>query len=587
MHERLSTADSSSARVIRLVSMAKSEAKVLTLGTLFLLIGSGMMLLYPQAIRVIMDRAVGGGDTGDVDRAALAMVAIFTVQGIASSLRYYLFTTAGERVVARLRGDLYRRIVLQEIGFFDGRATGELMSRLSADAGVLQNAVSVNVSMGLRHAAMGIGGIGLLFYISPLLTALMLAVVPPVALGAVVYGRRVRKLSQKSQDALAEAAQIAEETIGAIRTVRAFTHEEAEAARFRQAIDKSYAVTRTRIKNVSYFTGGASIAGYGAVALVLWFGGRMVVSGQLSAGELTSFILYTLTVAFSIGAIGDLFTDFMRAVGAADRVFALLDRVPEIPLTGGLIPDRIIGRVALDDVVFRYPTRPDVPVLQGLSLSIAPGEVVALTGPSGSGKSTIAALISRMYDPLSGRVTFDDHDVKSLDPTWLRQQIGVVSQEPTLLSTTIEENIRYGKESATHEEVVDAARAANALDFIDTFPERFATQVGERGVQLSGGQKQRVAIARAVLKDPRILVLDEATSALDAESEHLVKEALDRLMQGRTTMIIAHRLSTVAGADRVCVLDGGHIVQSGAHAALMGEGDGLYKRLVERNFVQA
>ena len=583
----MSDSDSSGARVVRLVSMAKSEWRALAAGTLFLLIGSGMMLLYPQAIRVILDKALSGGQTGDIDRAALAMVGIFTLQGIASSLRYYLFTTAGERIVTRLRSDLYARIMRQEIGFFDERPTGELMSRLAADAGVLQNAVSVNVSMGLRHGAMAIGGIALLFYISPTLTALMLPVVPPVALGAVVYGRRVRKLSKKAQDALADAAMVAEETIGAIRTVRAFTQEGHESSRYGASVNASYQVTKTRIKNVSYFTGGASIAGYGAVALVLWFGGRLVVGGQMTPGELTSFILYTLTVAFSIGAIGDLFTDFMRAAGAADRVFALLDRTPSIPLEGGERPSELRGRVALEDVEFRYPSRPEAVVLQGFSVSLEPGEVLALVGPSGSGKSTVASLMLRLYDPTAGRVTLDGRDLRSLDATWLRQQIGVVSQEPVLLSTSIFENIRYGRPEASKEEVLEAARAANALEFIDGFPEGLETLVGERGAQLSGGQKQRVAIARALLKNPSILILDEATSALDAESEHLVKLALDRLQEGRTTLVIAHRLSTVKSADRVAVVAEGKVAQLGSHEALMKEPEGLYRRLVERQFVAA
>lgn len=576
-----------SVRIVRLVSMAKSEWRALTLGTLFLLVGSGMMLLYPQAIRVVLDQALSGGDPGAIDQAALAMVGIFTLQGIAGALRYYLFTTAGERIVSQLRGDLYRAIVLQEVAFFDERPTGELMSRLSADAGVLQNAVSVNVSMGLRHSAMAIGGVALLLYISPVLTALMLAVVPPVALGAVVYGRRVRKLSQRAQDALAQAGSVAEETIGGIRTVRAFTQEETEARRYRAAVDASYEVTRVRIRAIAYFTGAASVAGYGAVALVLWYGGRMVIGGQLTPGELTSFILYTLTVAFSIGALGDLFTDFMRAVGAADRVFALLDRAPAIPLTGGLRPAEVRGDVALEDVEFRYPTRPDAPVLQGVSLRLSPGEVVALVGPSGSGKSTIAALVSRLYDPTRGRVSLDGRDLRELDATWLRQQIGVVAQEPMLMSTSILENIRYGRPDATLDEVRAAARDANALDFVEALPRGFDTPVGERGVQLSGGQKQRVAIARAVLKNPAVLILDEATSALDAESEHLVKTALERLQRGRTTLVIAHRLSTVKSAHTVLVIAEGRVAQRGAHEALMREPEGLYRKLVERQFVQA
>jgi ABC transporter fused permease/ATP-binding protein len=571
----------------RLISMARAEWRALAAGTFFLLLGSGSMLAFPQAVRVMLDEALHAGDRSAVDQVALVLVGVFVAQALASAARYYLFTTAGERIVTNLRARIYEQIVIQEIGFFDARPTGELMSRLASDAGVLQNAVSVNVSMALRHSAMAIGGVILLFYISPVLTSIMLAVVPPVALSAVLYGRRVRRLSKAAQDALAGAAQVAEEVISSIRTVRAFTQERAETERYRRAVDASYEVSRQRIANMSWFSGGASIAGYGSIALVLWYGGRLVIGQELSAGELTSFILYTLTVAFSIGALGDLFGDFMRAIGAADRVFELLDRQPEIPISGGKILPRVEGRLSLEDVHFRYPSRPDAPVLEDLSLSLEPGEVVALVGPSGSGKSTIAALAQRLYDPLRGRLTLDDVDLRELDPTFLRRQIGVVSQEPTLLSTSILENIRYGRPDASLEEVEAAMRAANAAEFIDRFPERLATPVGERGIQLSGGQKQRVAIARAILKNPAVLILDEATSALDAESEHLVKEALDRLQRGRTTLIIAHRLSTVKGANKVAVISSGRVVQLGSHAMLMNESGGLYRRLVEHQFVAA
>jgi ATP-binding cassette subfamily B protein len=327
----------------------------------------------------------------------------------------------------------------------------------------------------------------------------------------------------------------------------------------------------------------ASFASYAAAALVFWYGGRLVLQGQMTVGQLTSFLIYTLIVAFSMGGLADLWADFMRATGAAERVFELLDRVPAIPPSGGAQPAVARGAVALAGVHFAYPTRPDMVVLASVDLTIAAGEVVALVGSSGAGKSTVAALLLRFYDPQGGEVLFDGHDVRTLDPRWLRAHIGTVAQEPILFSTTVAENIRYGRPGASDADVEDAARAANAHSFVTGFPERYQTLVGERGVQLSGGQKQRVAIARALLKDPRVLVLDEATSALDAESEHLVREALERLMRGRTTLIIAHRLSTVKGADRVVVLDGGRIVQSGPHNRLVDE-DGLYRRLVERQF---
>ena len=319
---------------------------------------------------------------------------------------------------------------------------------------------------------------------------------------------------------------------------------------------------------------------------MFWYGGRLVLAGEMSAGQLTSFLVYTLIVGFSLGALADLWADFMKAVGAAERVFELMDREPAIPSHGGRDLTRVDGRIELNDVVFAYPSRPNTTVLQRLTLHVAPGEVVALVGPSGAGKSTLAALLQRFYDPGAGVVTLDGVDLRELEPAWLRRQIGTVAQEPVLFSASVADNIRYGRPGATMEEIVEAARVANADRFVRLFPEGYDTLVGERGVQLSGGQKQRVAIARAVLKDPRVLVLDEATSALDAESEHLVQEALERLMRGRTTFIIAHRLSTVLGADRVVVIDGGTVAQSGTHETLMAEG-GLYRRLVERQFIGA
>jgi ABC transporter fused permease/ATP-binding protein len=570
----------------RLIALARPEWPRLALGTLFLLIGSGAGLLYPQGIKIVIDGALAGTSTATVDRVALGMAAVSVVFGVSIAMRYVLFSVAGERVVSRLRERLYRSIIDQEIGFFDARRTGELTSRLSSDTGVLQSAVTVNVSMAVRSAAQAAGGVAFLFYTSPMLTALMLAVVPGVALGAVFYGRRVRRLARDVQDALAVAGEVAEESIAGVRTVRSFAAEETESRRYGAAIGRALTLARRRIRAGAVFMSAASFASYAAGVLVFWYGGRLVVRGQMTVGSLTSFLVYTLIVAFALGGLADLWADFMRATGAAERVFELIDRVPAIPPRGGLVPAGTpVGKVELVQVRFSYPMRAEVVVLEGLDLTLEPGQVVAVVGPSGAGKSTIAGLIARFYDPQAGRVQFDDKDLRTLDPHWLRRQIGAVAQEPVLFSTNISENIRYGRPEATAAEIEAAARAANAHGFITALPEGYATQVGERGIQLSGGQKQRVAIARAVLKDPRVLVLDEATSALDAESEHLVREALERLMAGRTTLIIAHRLSTVMGAHRVVVLEGGKIVQSGPHARLVKE-EGLYRRLVERQFAR-
>ena len=571
------------AKLGRLLALARPEWPRLAWGTLFLLVGSIASLVFPQGIRAVIDGALGGKGPEYIDRVALGMAAVALVFGLAIAGRYYLFNVAGEKVVARLREHLFHTILEQEVGFFDSRRTGELTSRLASDTGVLQNAVSVNVSMALRGMAMAVGGVVMLFLTSPRLTLLMLAVVPAVAVGAVYYGRRVRRLSRDVQDALAAASEIAEESIAGLRTVRAFDAEEKEGARYGKTITRAFELARKRIMAGGTFLATASFAAYASAVLVFWYGGRLVAAGTISPGALTSFLIYTVLVAFSLGGLADLWADFMRASGAAERVFELLGRAPAIPPSGGLLPATAAGRVELADVAFAYPTRPDAPVLKDVSLTLAPGEVAAVVGPSGAGKSTIAALLLRFYDPLSGAIRFDGQDLRTLDPRWLRRQIGSVAQEPVLFSTTIADNIRYGRPQATAAEIEAAARTANAHGFISALPQGYETPVGERGVQLSGGQKQRVAIARAVLKDPRVLVLDEATSALDAESEHLVKEALERLMRGRTTLVIAHRLSTVMSADRVVVLEGGRIVQSGPHARLLRE-EGLYRRLVERQF---
>jgi ATP-binding cassette subfamily B protein len=568
----------------RLLGLARLERARLMLGTVFLAVGSAMGLFYPKVAGTIIDAAVAGGDRSRIDRAALEMVAIALVQSAAISLRYVHFSIAGESVVTALREKLYASVLEQDIGFFDERRTGDLTNRLASDTSVLQSAVSANISMGLRNAASVLGGLCFLFYTSPVLTALMLLVVPAVAIGAVYYGRYVRRLSKAVQDALAQSNEVAEESISGIRTVRSFAAEAGELARYGKAVRHSFALAKARVRAGAGFMSAASFAAFGAAALVFWYGGRLVYAHQLKPGELTQFLIYTLIVAMSLAGLTDLWADFMKSLGAAERVFEILDRTPTIPSASGLRPATSRGRVDVEQVRFAYPSRPDVPVFQGIDLSLAEGEAVALVGPSGAGKSTVAALLARFYDPLAGRILFDGADVRTLDPQWLRRQIATVAQEPLLFSSSVADNIRYGRPSATPAEVEAAARAAHAHEFVSRFPQGYATLVGERGVQLSGGQKQRVAIARALLKDARLLVLDEATSALDAESEALVQDALERLMRGRTTLVIAHRLSTVMRADRVLVLDGGRVVQQGSHAALLAE-EGLYRKLVERQFV--
>jgi ATP-binding cassette subfamily B protein len=570
----------------RLWPLLRLEWPSVAAATLLLLVGSAAALLYPQGIRVIVDGAIASRDPSTVRTAALLMAALGLLQGLAVAGRAWLFAVAGERGVKRVREALFRSLVSQEIAFFDGQRTGDLTSRLGTDTAALQGLLSSQLSMALRNGVQVVGGLGLLVVTSPRLTGVMLLVVPAVAIGAVVYGRKIRALAKRYQDALADAGHAAEESLSAIRTVRAFAAEEAEAARYAGEVERAYGLARTRVAAAAVFMGAASAGVYAAIAVVLGYGGLLVAAGELTAGTLTAFLVYTLLIAMGLGTLADIWAEAMRGLGAAERVFELTDRVAAMPIAGGRRLDRVDGRVAFEGVRFAYPARPDVEVLRGIDLVVRPGEVVALVGASGAGKSTLGALLVRLYDPAAGRVTLDGHDLRELDPAWVRRLVGVVSQEPVLFSTTVADNVRYGRPEATDAEVRDAVRAANAEGFVAAFPDGLATRVGERGQQLSGGQKQRIAIARALLKDPRILLLDEATSALDAESEALVQEALARLMRGRTAIVIAHRLSTVVGADRVLVVEAGRILEEGPHAALLARG-GAYARLVERQVLRA
>jgi ABC transporter fused permease/ATP-binding protein len=567
---------------LRILKLARPEIKTLLWGTLFLAISSAASLAYPQLIRTILDQALTSKSMEAVNQAGLLIWIAFLVQGIASSLRYFLFTLAGERIVMNLRKNLYTKILAQDISFFDFNRTGDLMSRLSSDATILQSAVSVNISMAVRNLASSIGGLAMMIYTSPILSITMLIVVPPIGLGVAFFGRRIRAYSKKSQEALGESATVSEETISGIRTVRSFAQEQYEATRYENALSKSLVTAKGRIQEVAQFMNLAFFIGFSAVSAVIWFGGRQVIQGELSIGELTQFLIYLLIVAFSVGSLGGLWGDLMSALGAATRVFEIIDSDPTIDSTKGEHLASVKGEIQINALHFHYPTRPDVQVLRGVDLNLNAGTTTALVGQSGSGKSSIASLLSRLYEPQSGEIYLDGKDLRQIEPRWLRQQIGVVSQEPILISASIEENILYGNHQANAEQVVTAAKLANAEVFIKNFPEGYKTLVGERGIQLSGGQKQRIAIARAILKDPKILILDEATSALDTESESLVQEALQRLMKGRTTLIIAHRLATVKDADSIAVMAEGKIVERGPHEELIKNPDSVYRKLIER-----
>jgi ATP-binding cassette subfamily B protein len=565
----------------RFFSLTKPEAKPLLAGLFFLVVSSAAGLLYPQLTRWLIDHVLTPKRLDLLLNVSIGLFIVFLIQGITSSLRYYFFSLSGERIVIKLRQRLYQQILSQEISFFDFNRTGELMSRLSSDCTTLQNAVSINVSMGLRNLGQVLGGLAFMFYTSWKLSLIMLLLIPPIALAAGLFGKRIRKFSKESQAALADASIVAEETISGIRTVKSFVQEHAEVTRYRTSMEQALVAVQKRILAIAEFITLAMTVGFGSICFVLWYGGREVIQDRMSAGDITQFLLYLALVAIGVGSLGSLWGDFVAAVGASQRVFEILERSPAIADVGLEIPN-IQGAIEFQKVHFSYPSRTETEILKGIQFKIEPGQRVALVGSSGSGKTTIASLIPRYYEPTSGAILIDDHNLTTLKTSWLRDQIGIVSQEPILISSTIAQNIRYGRPEATDLEVEDAAKAANALEFIHRFPDGFDTKVGEKGIQLSGGQKQRVAIARALLKNPRILILDEATSNLDTASEHLVQEALQRLTIGRTTLIIAHRLATVKDADIIFVIHEGQIVQKGRHEELSLQQDGLYYHLLQR-----
>lgn len=565
----------------RLYTLIKTEKKFLSWGMLFLILSSGSTLLFPQITRWLIDYVLTPKKYELLTPAVLLMFCAFVIMGFAGSLRYYFFTLSGERMVLHLRRELYKKILAQDISFFDANRTGDLMSRLSSDCTTLQNTVSVNVSMGLRNLAQVLGGFAFMFYTSWRLSSLMLLMIPPIAISTVVFGKKIRKLAADFQGSLAEVSIVADETISGIRTVKSFVQEQAEVARYDAGLLRALMRAKNKILTIATFMSIAMIVGFGSISFVLWYGGHQVVTGSLSIGDLTQFLLYLMIVAIGVGSLGGLWGDIMAGVGASKRVFDIIEQSPFLLDSGKKITE-LSGSVEFCHVNFHYPQRPEVDVLKDISFKINAGEMIALVGPSGSGKTTIGSLIPRFYEIVKGQILIDGEDYKNVNPYSLREHIGMVSQEPILISATIGDNIRYGRPEASDEEVRIAARDANALSFIEDFPEKFETKVGERGIQLSGGQKQRVAIARALLKSPKILILDEATSNLDTASESLVQEALVRLMKGRTTLVIAHRLSTIKEADRIFVIEHGQIIQTGTHEELSRDTKGLYHHLLER-----
>lgn len=573
----------------RMIGIARPEAGILTMATFALFVSSAMQMIIPALFgRLAQEISSTDGSDAKLDSIVLTMLVVFLTMSAFTYARVWLYVLAGERLVARFRKQVFASLIYQDIAFFDGLQSSELVNRLASDTSAIQNALTVNLSSALRWTVQVLAGLSILFVLSPVLTAIMLAVVPAIAIGAVIFGTYVRGISKSYQKALAAGGSVAGESLGNIRTVRSFANEEKEISRYAEKINKSYDFGKRRSIAYGSFASGVGLLAYLAIAMVLWYGGRLVLRGHMSAGSLLSFLLYTIFIAFALGGLSSLYGTLMSAAGASERMFELLDRNPGINSRPGVMDkplSDVRGEIALEKVAFAYPTRPDVTVLRNVSLVCEPGKIVALVGSSGAGKSTVIALIERFYDPTSGQVTIDGIDIKTLPPEWLHKRVALVSQEPVLFACSIRDNITYGcgqPHDVTQAEIESAARQANCHGFIQSFPEGYDTLVGERGVQLSGGQKQRVAIARAILLKPRILLLDEATSALDSESEHLVTLALDSLMKHCTTIVIAHRLSTVRNANLVVVLSKGQIVERGTHDQLLEQPKGIYRQLVER-----
>lgn len=510
----------------RLMSVAKPEFKTLGWGLFFLVISSGSSLAYPQVIRWMVDNVL---QTKRIDLlwwSVGVLFVVFILQGITSSVRYFLFTLSGERIVLKLRQRVFKNLMAQEVSFFDFHRTGELMSRLASDCTTLQNTVSVNISQGLRNLGQVLGGLGFMFYTSWQLTSIMFLLIPPIALFAALYGKKIRLHSKSLQEAVANSSIVAEETLSGVKTVKSFVRESFEVSRYTESLDHALGFVKARITAITVFMMVAMFVGFSAVCVVLAYGGYQVIDGYMTVGDLTQFLLYLMLVAIGVGSLGSLWGDFAAGLGASERIFEILEKPTQEIITGKR-PDKVNGKIEFKNVSFSYPTRKDIKVVRDLTFEIEPGQKVAFVGSSGAGKSTIAGLIPGFYPIDSGQIKIDGQEIQSLDVTWLREQIGIVSQEPILISSTIEENIKYGRETADSLQIEQAAKSANAWEFIQRFPERMQTKVGEKGLQLSGGQKQRVAIARALLKDPKILILDEATSSLDTESEALVQEALN------------------------------------------------------------
>lgn len=542
-------------------------------------------LVVPVAVRRMIDFGFSDKAAQLIDSYFVVMIFVVAVLAVSSALRFYLVTTLGERIVADLRADVFAHLTRLSPAYFDAVRTGEIVSRLTADTTQIKSAVGASVSIALRNLVLFLGGATMMVVTSPRLSLFVLAAIPVIVLPLVGFGRAVRRRGRAAQDTLADASGYANELIGAMRTLQAFTNEKLAQSRFAAAVEQAYAAARGATRARAVLTAIVIFLVFASIVIVLWVGAQDVLAGDITPGRLGQFVLYAVFAAGGLGELSQVWGEIAQASGAAERLFEILRVEPEIksPPRPVALPRPAAGDIEFQHVSFSYPGRPNVPVLENLSFRVAPGEKLALVGPSGAGKSTVFQLILRFYDPVSGSISFDGVRLTDVDPAALRARIALVPQDATVFGTSVRENIQFGGPDATAAEIEKAAEAAHAAEFTRRLPLGFETPVGERGVTLSGGQRQRIAIARAILRKAPLLLLDEATSSLDAESETLVQQALKRLMLNRTSIVIAHRLATVQSCDRILVLDHGRIVEEGTHASLSSAG-GLYARLAKLQF---
>ncbi|MGH8767095.1 MAG: ABC transporter transmembrane domain-containing protein [Burkholderiales bacterium] len=552
---------------------------------LALVFAAACFLVIGQGLKQVIDRGFAGGDPQALNQALFFLLGVIVVMSVATWVRFYLISWLGERVIADIRREIFSRLLSLSPGWFEQARTGEVISRLTTDTALLEQVVGTSVSMALRNGLLGVGALAMLMLTSWKLTALVLLTVPVVIGPIVVFGRRVRKLARASQDRVADLGSYVDEALHEVRTVQAYGHEDEDRRLFGSRAEAAFDTARNRIRVRASLISAVIVLVFTGVGVILWIGGHDVLAGNITPGELSAFVFYAAMVASAAGALSEVIGDLQRGAGAAERLIEILDTRPEItaPAQPLALPEPPIGSVQLQAVTFHYPSRPNQAALQDFSLDVRPGESLALVGPSGAGKSTVFQLLLRFYDPERGTVRVDGVDVKRVDPKALRRRIALVPQEPAIFATSVAENVRYGRPDASDEGVRRACNAAFATEFVDKLPQGFDTWLGERGVRLSGGQRQRLAIARAILSGRPILLLDEATSALDSESERMVQLALERLLQARTTLIIAHRLSTVKSVNRIAVMDEGRLVGVGSHDELLTRNP-LYARLAALQF---